>query len=50
VDAGIDEATALPAVEAGVSALVAGSSIFGTSKTAHDAMEALRYSITQVAH
>ena len=50
VDGGIDEATAPLAVEAGANVLVAGSSIFGTGKKVPDAMEALRYAITQVAH
>jgi ribulose-phosphate 3-epimerase len=50
VDGGIDEATAPLAVEAGANVLVAGSSIFGTSKNVHHAMEALRNAITQVAH
>src|SRR6266404_9212313 len=50
VDGGIDEATAPLAVEAGANVLVAGTSIFGTSKKVADAMEGLRDVVTQVAH
>jgi ribulose-phosphate 3-epimerase len=50
VDGGIDEATAPLVVDAGANVLVAGSSIFGASKNVRDAMEGLRYAVTQVAH
>ena len=50
VDGGIDEATAPLVVDAGAGVLVAGSSIFGTNKNVHDAMEGLRYAVMQVAH
>lgn len=50
VDGGIDEATAPLAVDAGANVLVAGSAIFGASKNVRDAMEGLRYAVTQVAH
>lgn len=50
VNGGIDEATAPLAVDAGANVLVAGSSIFGANKNVRDAMEGLRYAVTQVAH
>ncbi len=49
VDGGIDETTALLAVEAGANVLVAGTSIFGANTKVADAMEGLRYAVTQVA-
>jgi ribulose-phosphate 3-epimerase len=50
VDGGIDEATAPLVVAAGADVLVAGSSIFATSRGVEAAMESLRAAITQLAH
>ena len=49
VDGGIDETTALLAVEAGANVLVAGTSIFGANVRVADAMEGLRNAVTEVA-
>src|SRR6266436_2563082 len=46
VDGGIDETTALLAVEAGANVLVAGTAIFGTNKKVADAIEGLRDAVT----
>jgi ribulose-phosphate 3-epimerase len=48
VDGGIDEATARLAVDAGANVLVAGTSIFGATKSVAEATEALRDVLTQV--
>jgi ribulose-phosphate 3-epimerase len=48
VDGGIDEETALMAVAAGADVLVAGTSVFGADKSVADAMQSLRYAVTQV--
>ena len=50
VDGGIDDATAPLLVVAGANVLVAGSSIFATSRGVEAAIESLRAAITQVAH
>ena len=49
VDGGIDEETAPMAVAAGANVLVAGTSVFGTSKDVLAAMESLREAVMQVA-
>ncbi len=47
VDGGIDEATAPMVVAAGANVLVAGTSVFGTTKGVAVAMESLRDAVTQ---
>lgn len=49
VDGGIDEASVPMAVAAGANVLVAGSSVFGTSKTVAAAIETLREAAIQAA-
>ena len=49
VDGGIDEASVPMAVVAGANVLVAGSSVFGTSKTVAAAIETLREAAIQAA-
>src|SRR5215467_14054997 len=49
VDGGIDEETAPLVVDAGANVLVAGTSVFGTSKSIAASMESLRESVAQAA-
>jgi len=49
VDGGIDDATAPMVVGAGANVLVAGTSVFGSSKDVVAAMESLRNAVAQVA-
>jgi ribulose-phosphate 3-epimerase len=49
VDGGIDEASVPMAVAAGANVLVAGSSVFSTSKTVAAAIETLREAAIQAA-
>jgi len=48
VDGGVDEMTAPLAVAAGANVLVAGTSIFGTSKGVLPAMESLREAVARI--